>query len=353
MVLVEAMSTSACVINARFATQATTGVQRVAAEIESRLTVPKRRVAPKRRLPGHAAHAWEQAALPILARGQLLWSPCNTGPVAVRNQIVTIHDAAAFDHPEWFSRGFAGLYHALLPRLARRVRRIVTVSCYSRDRLAANFGISPNRIDVVYNGVDPIFSPRPRSQTDAVLKTYGIEGSRYFIAVATREPRKNLVLLLQAWASIRDRLPLDFRLLLVGKSGAANVFAGAQPTVPVDERVITTGYVPDGDLPALLSGATALIYPSLYEGFGLPLLEAMACGTAVVTTRLTSLPEVAGDDAIYVDAIDPSDLARQLLALAGDDDLRNDYAARGPTRAARFSWEAGASRMDDIIRSCL
>jgi glycosyltransferase involved in cell wall biosynthesis len=347
------MSEACCVVNARFAGQATTGVQRVAAEIESRLSVPTRRVAPKHPLPGPLAHAWEQGVLPLLTHGQLLWSPCNTGPVAVRNQIVTIHDAAAFDHPEWFARGFAALYHAILPRLARRVRKVVTVSSYSRTRLAENFGIAPARIEVVYNGVDRIFTPRPRAESEAVLARYGIAGARYFLAVATREPRKNLVLLLQAWARIRERLPSDFRLLLVGKAGASNVFAGSDETAMTDARVITTGYVPDGTLPALLSGATALVYPSLYEGFGLPVLEAMACRTAVVTTRLTSLPEVAGDDAIYVDPTDPSDLARQLLILASDNDLRADYADRGHKRAARFSWEAGACRMDEIIRSCL
>jgi len=347
------MAEARCAINARFTTQITTGVQRVAAEIVPRLTVPVRLISPRQRLPGPLAHAWEQGVLPLRTHGQLLWSPCNTGPVAVRNQIVTIHDAAAFDHPEWFSRGFVGLYHAILPRLARRVRKLVTVSSFSRTRLAECLGIAPGGIEVVYNGIDRHFAPRPRPETETILQALGVPGTRYFLSVATREPRKNLILLLRAWAQIRDKLPSDFRLLLVGKTGPGSIFAGSGEAVVSDDRVIATGYVADGVLPALLSGAEAMIYPSLYEGFGLPVLEAMACRTAVVTTTLTSLPEVAGDAAIYIDPSDPTDLAGRLLALAEDGDYRDEYVARGLVRAGRFSWDAAARRMDDIIRSCL
>ena len=176
---------------------------------------------------------------------------------------------------------------------------------------------------------------------------------RYFLSVATREPRKNLILLLRAWAQIRDKLPADFRLLLVGKTGPGSIFAGSGEAIASDDRVIATGYVADSVLPVLLSGAEAMIYPSLYEGFGLPVLEAMACRTAVVTTALTSLPEVAGDAAIYVDPSDPAALAGRLLALAEDGDYRSEYAARGLARAGNFSWDAAARRMDDIIRPCL
>lgn len=339
------------VVNGRFMGQRMTGVQRVAHEITRRLTVRHRVVRPASGASGARGHGWEQVVLPARAKGGLIWSPCNMGPLAARRQVVTIHDAAVFEHPEWFSARFGRVYRGLLPVLARRVERIVTVSHFSRERLAMALGIDAARIDVVHNGVGEQF--RPTAQPHPALAPI-VAGRPYFATLSTREPRKNLALVIRAWQQARPRLPDDMILLIVGGQGASTVFGnhdGGGANNPGD-GIVHTGYLPDEALPALLSGALGLIYPSLYEGFGLPALEAMACGTPAVTTRLTSLPEVCGDDALYVDAADPDDLAAALVRLAGDEAFRTDLGQRGLARARQFGWDRAARQMDAILAGC-
>ena len=336
------------IVNGRFLGQRMTGVQRVADEISRRLSVPHRIVRPARGASGARGHGWEQFVLPARARGGLLWSPCNLGPLSVRRQVITVHDAAVFEHPEWFSPRFGRVYRGLLPLLAGRVAGLVTVSRFSRDRLAEALGIAPERIEVVHNGVGEQF--RPTAEVHPAIAPI-IGGRPYFATLSTREPRKNLQLVMRAWARARPRLPGDMVLLVVGGQGASAVFGaqGGGETGHDTDGIVQTGYLPEEALPSLLSGAHGLLYPSLYEGFGLPALEAMACGTPAVTTRLTSLPEVCGEDALYVDPADPDDLADVLALLACDPVLRADLGRRGQTRAQQFSWAAAAKRMDEIL----
>ncbi len=324
-------------------------MQRTAASLASRLKTPARVLEPRRQLGGPLGHAWEQFRLPQMVRGSLLWSPCNTGPLAVSRQVVTMHDAAVFDHPEWFAPNFASLYRFLLPRLARRCLKIVTVSQFSRERLAHWLSLAPERIDVVWNGVDEHFRPAETGAVDRARAQLGLGDAPYFACLSTMEPRKNLSLVLRAWAVARDRMPEQTRLLVIGKKGAAAVFRDSPASSSEPEGVVYAGFVAEALLPPLLTGATALLYPCLYEGFGLPVAEAMACGTPVVTTALASLPEIAGDGAIYVDPLDPGDLARQLVRLVSSADCRAEYSGRGRARAALFSWSEAAARMDAIL----
>jgi glycosyltransferase involved in cell wall biosynthesis len=336
-------------INARFRRGPQTGVQRVAAEILPRLGLPHREIAPGGAATGLKGHAWEQFALPVLNRGAPLWSPCNTGPIAVRSQVVTIHDAAVFDHPEWFSRQFVATYRALLPRLARSARRIVTVSHFSKVRLAAALCLPEDRIEVVHNGVSERFAPAATADIVAAAARYGVEPGYYFATLSTLEPRKNLALTLKAWAIARTRLPADARLLLLGGVGRSQIFAGGAMPETAD-GVVRAGFVPDADLPALLGGAIALLYPSRYEGFGLPVLEAMACGTPAIIAANSSLPEVGGDAALYIDPDDAEALARQMCALAGERGLRSDLREAGLAQARLFSWDRAAEEMRHILK---
>ena len=334
-------------INGRFRRQRLTGTQRVAAEITRRLKTPHRIIEPSKDLGGGRGHAWEQIMLPLRARGQLLWGPCNTGPIASSRQIVTIHDAAVLEHPEWFAPNFARLYGHLLPMLARRIDRVVTVSEFSRERLSALLGIGMDRIAVVANGVSDHFRPVPAAERELPA---ALVGRPYFATLFTREPRKNLDLVLKAWKQARPQLPPETVLAVIGGRGAAGVFGEGRGESDVgDDGVVHCGYLPDAVLPAVLSGAWGLVYPSLYEGFGLPALEAMACGTPTVVTALTSLPEVCGDAALYVDALDPRELADAFLRLAGDADLRAELGRKGIARASLFSWDGAAARMDSIL----
>ena len=343
------MSQTGLSVNARFRCGPQTGVQRVAAELLPRLGLPNVEIKPGRATSGLKGHVWEQCALPVRNRGAPLWSPCNTGPLAVRRQIVTIHDAAVFDHPEWFSRQFVATYRFLLPRLARTVRRIVTVSNFSRQRLAIALDLPESAIEVVWNGVAAHFAPASPDSIAATAARYQVVPGRYFVTLSTLEPRKNLALTLSAWEMARERLPADMRLLLLGGAGKATIFAGGAAPPPTP-GVVRAGFVPDEDLAALIGGASALLYPSHYEGFGLPVVEAMACGTPVVTAATSSLPEVGGDAALYVAPDDAAALASALERLVANETLRSDLRDAGLIQARRFSWDNAAAQMRHLLQ---
>jgi glycosyltransferase involved in cell wall biosynthesis len=336
-------------LNGRFLRQRCTGVQRVAVEISSRLQTQVQRVIPRHMHSGLAGHMWEQCVLPAHVHDGVLWSPCNTGPLAVRRQIVTIHDMAVFDHPEWFSASFARLYHLLLPRLARRVAKIVTVSEFSRRRIADRLAVDASKIDVIYPGVGENFRPQRQQDIDAVKRKYGLDGCRYFVTLGTIEPRKNLDLVMRAWKEVGGELGAGVRLVVIGDGNNA-VFSQTHAVESL-RNVLFTGYVKDAELVALLCGAVALLYPSLYEGFGLPPLEAMACGIPAVITRCASLAEVGGNAAFYVDSDDPRQMGGVLSRLVRETALCEDYGQRGRERAAGFTWQRSAAAMDNLLQA--
>ena len=169
---------------------------------------------------------------------------------------------------------------------------------------------------VIRNGVDEHFHPALPEEIQAATVKFGIADRPYFATLSTIEPRKNLSLVLRAWERVRTRLPQDTVLLVIGAKGKSKVFNHSDMDVENVEGVVLSGYVPEPMLPHLLSGAMAVMYPSIYEGFGLPVVEAMACGSPAVTTNRTSLPEVAGDAALYVDVDDADDLASTMERLA-------------------------------------
>jgi glycosyltransferase involved in cell wall biosynthesis len=338
------------VINGRFRQQKMTGIQRVGAAITARLRTPHVVIEPHNHAGGPAGHAWEQFLLPAKAKGRLIWGPCNTGPIMAASQILTIHGAAVLDHPEWFSPGFVRFNRNLWPMLARRARHIVTVSHFSKGRISKMLNVPASKIEVIWNGVDESFRPSSQAEIASATASVGIANRPYFATLSTIEPRKNLKLVLEAWSKARPKLPSDMVLLVIGGKGSAAVFSRAYDgDFSAAEGVVFSGYVDEAVLPALLSGSQGVLYPSVYEGFGLPVLEAMACGVPAVTTRLTSLPEVGGDVALYVDPEDPHDLANTLINLAGSKDLRRERSAMGLQRARLFTWNEAAARMDAIF----
>ena len=331
------------VVNTKVLASHTTGVQRYLLELLARMP-GLRWVAPATALAGIRGHAWEQLRLPAFCKGKLLWSPSNTGPLAVRNQVVTIHDVVPLDHPEWLNRRFAAWYCFLIPRLARRVRHVIVVSDFTRQRLIAHSGISADRISVIHCGVDARFSPQTPVAIAAARAALQLPAGRYVLSVGSLEPRKNLGRLLSAWQRLLPELPPDIWLVLAGAKGKSLVFADVPELTRLPARVHLTGHVPDDRLPALYAGAEAFVYPSVYEGFGLPPLEAMACGTPVIVGNRASLPEVVGDAGMMMDPYDVESIAAALMRLLTLADAGNVLGARGRERAACFSWQATADQ---------
>jgi len=270
----------------------------------------------------------------------------------VERQVVTIHDITPLDHPEWLNPKFAKWYQFLIPRLARRVQRIITVSDFTKNRICEVTSVKSDKVVVIYNGVDERFRPKAVEEIIRTKDALGISDFRYILTVATIEPRKNLQRLIKAWETICANLPEDVWLMIVGAKGKDLVFRNASfNTLP--PRVRMLGHVPDELLPALYSGALAFAYVSIYEGFGLPPLEAMACGTPVLTSNVTSLPEVVGDAALTVDPYDIEAIADGIRHLVEDDHLRENLSQKGIARAKLFSWDKTARLVWNVLEEAI
>jgi glycosyltransferase involved in cell wall biosynthesis len=329
-------------VNGRYLVQRLTGVQRYAREIVSRWQ-PVPIYQPAHGGKGMAGHLWEQVRLPMLTRG-LLWSPAGTGPLATANQVVTIHDTAFVDQAACFTRAFAAWYQWLVPRLARRVKGVITVSEFSKGRIVEYCRVKPEKVQVIPCGVGPQFQPQSDAAIQHARERLELP-KRYALCVCSLEPRKNLLRLLQAWAAMHNR-PEDLHLVLVGAKGHVFGDIGLNAAPPA---VHLAGYVGDDLLPALYAGAEFFAFPSLYEGFGLPIIEAMASGTPVLTSNITSLPEVAGTAAVLVDPLEVESIAAGLQQLADNAELRQRLRALGLERAKAFNWDQSARQTWDLL----
>ena len=316
------------VLNGRFLTRRITGVERYGREILSFFGDQCAVEMPAGAYLGFSGHAWEQFVLPRrLSSKSILWSPANTGPLIISKQALTIHDLSPLDHPEWFRRTFTGWYRLFLPILAKRVQIIFTPSEHIRQLVVSRFGI--NNVLVTPNGVDHCkFTPT------AIQKTHDLPMS-YILFVGSIEPRKNLTALLQAWDKIKDDFS-DTWLIIVGAAG--HVFR-TQKLPHTMERVRFLDYIEEESLPGLYANATIFVLPSLDEGFGLPVLEAMASGTPVIVSDGGALPEVTGDAGLIFSLSKPDSLLITLKRCLGDHDLRLSMKEKGLARAKLFSWQ--------------
>ncbi|HYW03741.1 MAG TPA: glycosyltransferase family 1 protein [Gammaproteobacteria bacterium] len=328
-------------VNARILERPLSGVQRYLTELLARFGDRLGSIRPARPLGSMGAHAWEQLVLPRRTRGALLWSPSNTGPLSVTRQVVTLHDVVPLEHPEWLNARFAAWYRFVTPRLARRVRGVIAISEFTRERLVTLTGVAPERVRVIPNGVDRRFFSTTPEQIERARAALALPASRYVLSLGSLEPRKNLGRLLRAWDAVQQDLPDDVWLVIAGAPGRSQVFRSID-LQEAPARVHLAGRVADELLPGLYAGAMAFAYPSLYEGFGLPPLEAMASGTPVLTGDRTALPEVVGDAGLLVDPEDVEAIGDGLVRLVLQPDLREDLAGRGLQRARRFSWEMTA-----------
>lgn len=259
-------------------------------------------------------------------------------------QLAVIHDLNFEHHPEDLPRAYAKYYRTFFPLFARKASRIVTVSGSSRSDIAAQYGIDPDLIDVAYNGVGEAFAPLERSLADAVRARL-TGGDPYFVCVGAISPRKNIARLLLAFDRFAGTHP-EARLVIVGARMWWNKpLKQAWGDVRHKDRVTFTGRLQQQALSETLGAAQALVFPSYFEGFGIPVAEAMRCGVPVIAARATSLPEVAGDAAVYFDPFDVDDMVRRMEEVWGDAHLRERLSHNGIARAAGFTWDRTAEKL--------
>jgi glycosyltransferase involved in cell wall biosynthesis len=289
--------------------------------------------------------AWEQTGLPLVAQqvmAEVVHSPHYTMPLRVgRPVVVTIHDATFFTTPEQHTAVKGTFFRSATRTALRRASRVIVPSKATRDELVRVLDADPTKIDVAYHGVDQdVFHVPTDADKARVAARLGLRGS-YIAFLGQLEPRKNVPNLIRGWAKAvhwRDDPPA---LVLAGGSGWDEDVDAAIAEVPGHLRVLRPGYLRFADLPGYLGGATVCAYPSHGEGFGLPVLEAMACGTPVLTTHRLSLPEVGGDAVAYTEP-GADDIAEALSALLDDAARRRSLADAALTRAREFTWAASA-----------
>ena len=345
-------------INARFLTQAITGVQRYAIEmvkawdamlesgeldrnkVRMVLLTPRRelldlhlrhiRIEPVGRLGGQL---WEQIELPLHAAGHFLINLCNAAPLLKRRQTVTIHDASVYAFPQAYSLRFRSWYKFMHTVLGKSAAGILTDSDFSQAELVRYCGIRTQKIRRIYLGCEHILAV----PADAgIISRNGLDKVQFVLAVSSMSPHKNF----QAIVNAIKLIDTHTRIVI---AGGLNSRVFSQAGAPLPGNVTHLGYVSDAELRSLYEHAACFVYPSFYEGFGLPPLEAMACGCPVIVAHAASLPEVCGDAALFCDPYDAADIAEKIERLMGDEALRDSLRRKALARAGQFSW-AGCAR---------
>jgi glycosyltransferase involved in cell wall biosynthesis len=277
---------------------------------------------------------WEQCDLPrALPQNSVLLNLCNTGPIVTRSQIVVIHDAAIAKIPAAFSLPFRLWYRILLPILGRVARKVLTVSEFSKKEIVPIFKIPQDKVSVVIEGGEHILRVQPEY---AALKNFGLSDRPYILAVSSMATHKNFRLVLDAVSKIENP-PFDIAI-----AGGANSRVFGDSGIVAGDNLKWLGYVSDSELRALYESALCFVFPSLYEGFGIPPLEAMHCGCPVLASRSASIPEVCGNATLYFDAENADELADLLGRISNDPALRTELKIKGHERATLFSWKKAA-----------
>lgn len=348
------------VVNGRYLTQKATGVHRYAFEICNKLHemgVDFHVAIPQEIDPGYKftfktvkcgslnTHMWEQISLPRYLKSigsPLLISFTGCGPLNYDNQIMTIHDVSHERYPQWFSKNYYRFYHFMMPRIGRKAHAVLTVSEFSKDEIVDTLGLDKDKIHVIHSNVP--FHNKP-SKDEILNFRRNPDAERYIIAVSSMDPRKNFVRLVEAFDKIEDK---SVKLYIIGMSFKAFNTPDLQKLI--NERVHLPGYIPDEALQAMYQNALLSVYPSLYEGFGLPPLESMTYGCPAINSSIPALREVSEDAALYVDPYDVEDMTIKINQLLEDESLRQALRLRGLEQIKKYSWDKSAKQVYELAQ---
>lgn len=286
-----------------------------------------------------SSHFWEQIELPIHIykhyKNHILISFTGLGSVLYNQNICTIHDLSFLENPSWFSKSYYCLYKYLTPLVARRALKIITVSEFSKSEIINKMGIPAEKIEVVYNAV----SEKLINSTKQVSSEY-----KYLLSVSSIDPRKNQIKLIEAFKILNNK---NYKLYFIGEKN--KVFGKHDLFDNNDPNIVFTGYLNDSELSYFYRNATIFIYPSLYEGFGIPNLEAMANSCPVITSAIPPHREVCQDATLYINPDDPVDISNKIELLINNSNLRDELVARGEKRVLLFSWQSSAKKLIDLL----
>ncbi|HEX6334406.1 MAG TPA: glycosyltransferase family 1 protein, partial [Flavisolibacter sp.] len=257
-------------------------------------------------------------------------------------QCMVMHDIGIIHFPGAFRKLHAAYYKWYVPKFLEKARVIATVSEFSKNDIVSRYGVKPEKLQVVFSAARPVFRPVSAEVCEKVKETW-TGGREYFIYVGAIQPRKNVTRLLKAFSLFKKRQKTEMKLVLAGRMAWKNdTFIERLKTYKYRDDVVLTGYLAEDELVRLTASAYALVYPSLFEGFGVPVLEGMQCDVPVLTSGGTSMQEIGDDAALYFDPSDPAAIAEQMMRIYKDEDLRARLVARGRVVSSRFTWDRTA-----------
>jgi len=266
---------------------------------------------------------------------------------------LVIHDLAFEHYPEHFVPSQRLYWRHYSPLFARKAKRIATVSTFSKNDIIKHYGIAPESIDVVYNGAHDEYRPLTHDERETAKKRYA-DGCEYFVFAGALHPRKNIVNLLKAFIEFKKRQRTNMKLVIAGRPAwKYEEVEQMKSEMPYKEEVKWVGYMNVDELSKVIGGAYALLYTSLFEGFGIPILEALQCDVPAIVSNTSSMPEVAGDAALLVNPSDPQDIADKMHQLYKDEALRNKLIANARVQIRKFDWDSSANKLWDSMMKCV
>lgn len=268
-------------------------------------------------------------------------------------QCLVVHDLAFLHYPSFIKKTHLLFYKRYLPKFLNKAAAIATVSEFSKKDIIEQYKIAAGKIDVVYNGVKQVFQPVSEEDKAATKNKY-TEGKEYFVYAGAVHPRKNLVTLLKAFSVFKKRQRTNMKLILAGRlAWKYESFEKDLRSYKYRDDVVMTGYVEENELVKIIGAAYAMVYPSLFEGFGVPVLEAMRCEVPVITSANSAMQEIAGDAALYADVTSPADIANQLMLLYKDEKLRKELIQKGRIIAREYTWDQTAGLLWQCIQKTM